>query len=242
MKHINQLIVSAITTAIIVACGGAKVSFAPDANAQDAGTTTVTQPTACECSSQPGPQGPAGIDGAAGPMGPAGADGAQGPQGLQGPAGERGPQGEAGPMGPVGPAGAQGPQGIQGATGLSGPQGVAGPQGPRGLQGPQGDQGLQGAPGPQGPQGPVIEAGAVYYPERIFTARENQTGNLSAVVNCEDGDILLSGGCQLVLPNGTTSLTASTPNAQMGWSCAMFKTTAIAEASMVIRAVCIAQN
>ena len=90
--------------------------------------------------------------------------------------------------------------------------------------------------------GPAIEAGSIYYPERIFTARENQTGNVGGVVSCEDGDILLSGGCQLVLPNGTTSLTASTPNAQTGWSCMMFKTTSTAEASMVIRAVCIAQN
>jgi len=41
-------------------------------------------------SSTPGPQGPAGADGAqgpAGPQGPAGADGAQGPAGPQGPAG-----------------------------------------------------------------------------------------------------------------------------------------------------------
>lgn len=90
--------------------------------------------------------------------------------------------------------------------------------------------------------GPVIEAGAVYYPERIFTARATQTGNVGGVVNCESGDVLLSGGCQLVLPNGTTYLTASTPSGQMGWSCMMFKTTSVEEVSMVIRAVCIAQD
>src|SRR5690554_2425853 len=65
-------------------------------------------------SSIPGPQGPAGNDGAQGPMGPqgpAGNDGAQGAMGPQGPAGNDGAQGPMGPQGPVGNDGAQGAQG-----------------------------------------------------------------------------------------------------------------------------------
>ncbi len=46
----------------------------------------------------PGPQGPAGPQGATGPQGPAG------PQGATGPQGPAGPQGATGPQGPVGPS------------------------------------------------------------------------------------------------------------------------------------------
>src|SRR4030067_323044 len=101
MKHINQLFVSALITTIIVACGGMKVSMAPDANAQDsdAGAADVAKPTACECSSEPGPQGPEG------PMSPAGLAGAEGARGA---AGLRGATGEAGLQGPEGAAWAHG--------------------------------------------------------------------------------------------------------------------------------------
>ena len=62
----------------------------------------------------PGPQGPAGADGATGP---------QGPIGLTGPAGA---DGATGPQGPAGADGATGPQGPIGLTGPQGPQGPAG--------------------------------------------------------------------------------------------------------------------
>ena len=109
-------------------------------------------------SSIPGPQGPAGNDGATGPQGPIGLTGATGPQG---------PTGLTGPQGPIGLTGATGPQGPQGPIGLTGPQGPAGndgaagpigPQGPIGLTGPQGpagSDGADGATGPMGPQGPI---------------------------------------------------------------------------------------
>jgi len=120
-------------------------------------------------SSIPGPQGPAGNDGAQGiqgPAGPAGNDGAQGIQGPAGPAGNDGAQGPQGPAGANGADGAQGPQGPIGLTGATGPQGTQGDQGPAGNDGAQGPIGLTGATGPQGPagndgaQGPQGPAGA----------------------------------------------------------------------------------
>jgi len=71
-------------------------------------------------SSIPGPQGPAGPQGATGLQGPIGPQGITGPQGVAGPAGATGPQG------PAGPTGATGPQGPAGPVGPTGPQGVAG--------------------------------------------------------------------------------------------------------------------
>ena len=59
----------------------------------------------------PGPQGPAGAQGATGPAGPAGAQGAAGPAGAQG---------ATGPAGPQGSAGATGAPGIQGPPGAGG--------------------------------------------------------------------------------------------------------------------------
>jgi len=120
-------------------------------------------------SSIPGPQGPAGNDGAQGPQGPAGANGADGAQGPQGPiglTGATGPQGTQGDQGPAGNDGAQGPIGLTGATGPQGPagnDGAQGPQGPAGAdgaQGPQGPAGANGADGAQGPQGPAGNDGA----------------------------------------------------------------------------------
>lgn len=58
--------------------------------------------------------------------------------GPQGPAGEDGADGEQGPRGERGPQGVPGPQGEQGIQGIQGPQGEQGIQGP---QGPQGEQG-----------------------------------------------------------------------------------------------------
>jgi uncharacterized protein (TIGR02145 family) len=80
-------------------------------------------------SSTPGPQGPAGPQGATGPQGPAGQPGAQGPTGQTGPQGIQGSAGATGAQGPIGltgPAGATGPQGPAGPIGLQGPAGSNG--------------------------------------------------------------------------------------------------------------------
>ena len=148
-------------------------------------------------SSIPGPQGPAGEDGAVGPQGATGNDGATGPQGpigLTGPQGPTGNDGAVGPqgatgndgaIGPQGPIGLTGPQGPTGSDGAVGPQGAigndgaTGPQGPIGLTGPQGPTGNDGAVGPQGatgndgatgPQGPIG-----------LTGPQGPTGNDGAV-------------------------------------------------------------
>ena len=115
----------------------------------------------------PGPQGPAGPQGATGPTGATGPQGLQGETGATGPAGPQGqqgiqgPQGEVGPQGVQGPAGPIGPQGIQGETGPEGPPGPTGPsgqQGPEGPQGVQGPQGIQGVQGEAGPQNLFVQA------------------------------------------------------------------------------------
>jgi hypothetical protein len=68
--------------------------------------------------------------------------GPQGPPGLQGPQGDPGPQGAQGDPGSQGPQGDPGSQGPQGATGPQGSQGDAGPQGVPGPAGPQGPAGV----------------------------------------------------------------------------------------------------
>jgi hypothetical protein len=230
MKHINQLIVSAITTAIIVACGGAKVSFAPDANAQsaDAGTSTIVQPTACECSAVPGPQGPEGHQGPAGVMGPAGASGADGAQGPQGPQGPIGPQGES-VRGPAGPTGAPGARGTDGA---------AGPQGPRGLQGLAG---AQGPKGDTGEQGPAIDKSMVYIREMVYLLEPNQSGEITRRVPCESAnDVLLSGGCKLASTQGVR-LQGSMPTFDEGWECTVNKDLNTSN-SMLMHALCLSRD
>jgi len=127
-----------------------------------------------------GPQGPAGMNGAAGPQGPAGMNGTNGVDGthcwdLDGD-GEEDPNEDINGdgycnildcIGPAGPQGPQGPAGVAGTQGPAGPVGPAGGVGPIGPMGPQGPAGMNGTAGPQGPAGndgatgPVGPAGAV---------------------------------------------------------------------------------
>ncbi len=86
----------------------------------------------------PGPQGPAGTDGAPGRDGLPGADGAPGRDGAQG------VQGIPGMDGAPGRDGATGPQGMPGADGHDGAPGI------QGIQGLKGDTGNTGATGPSG--------------------------------------------------------------------------------------------
>jgi hypothetical protein len=110
----NHLLISAITTIVIIACGGIEVDFAPEANAQE---EQEPESTECACLSEPGPEGPQGERGPAGEQGQRGQRGEQGPQGLTG---EAGPPGE---KGTSGTPGAQGPQGFQGPAGPAGADG-----------------------------------------------------------------------------------------------------------------------
>src|SRR5262245_21567917 len=71
----------------------------------------------CGCSeSSQGPQGVAGLPGAAGPPGAQGNPGAAGPPGRQGDPGPAGMAGSPGPVGPAGPPGLQGPPGPPGVA------------------------------------------------------------------------------------------------------------------------------
>lgn len=129
-------------------------------NVQGAIDQTATRVESLEARAPvPGPQGPAG---------PQGAIGAQGPQGATGAIGPIGPQGEPGPAGPMGPQGEPGPAGAQGPMGFQGLRGPAGPAGAIGPDGPPGADGAQGAIGPAGPAGP---AGAVGPVDTYFAPR-----------------------------------------------------------------------
>lgn len=129
-----------------------------------------------------------------------GAKGAQGPQGEKGEKGDPGAPGEPGipgpegPMGPQGPAGQDGLPGAQGPMGPAGPQGAQGPAGPQGAQGPMGPMGPQGLKGETGPQGP---AGAGLERGRFYGAQNKITKCGSVSVECNPGDIAITGGCHL---------------------------------------------
>jgi hypothetical protein len=129
----------------------------------------------------PGPQGPAGADGAQGPIGPAGADGAQGPIG---PAGADGAQGPIGPAGADGAQGPVGPAGADGAQGPVGPAGADGAQGPVGLQGPKGDTGATGATGPAGLSGYQI----------VYNYIPAYTSDSTVTATCPSGKNVIGGG------------------------------------------------
>ena len=100
-----------------------------------------------------GPTGPVGPDGAPGITGPQGHAGQPGLPGLQGPPGQDGLPGLQGPPGQPGLPGLQGPPGQDGLPGLQGPPGQDGLQGAQGEAGNIGLPGLQGPPGELGPTG-----------------------------------------------------------------------------------------
>ncbi len=114
------------------------------------------------------------------------------------PAGPEGPRGEQGPQGPAGAAGAQGPQGPMGSQGPEGPQGPAGPQGETGATGATGapgPMGMQGLPGPAGADG-GFDVSSIYTNTWSTFAG---AGTTTHILECNAGDIAISGGCSLQL-------------------------------------------
>lgn len=165
------------------------------------------------CTCEPGPVGP---EGPQGPKGPAGADGQPGAVGPTGPAGAQGLPG---------PTGAKGDTGAPGLQGLQGPQGPQGPKGDTGSPGPKGDKGDTGEQGPEGPPGSLeMLTYTVYY-----THGDPSSTIIKIGVQCEEGDILLHGGCWS--NNGATvpgvHLVTSWPDVvqRHGWICEWNKTT-----------------
>lgn len=222
-----------VMTLIAVACSGMKVDLAPNANAQD---EQKPEPTECACSSEPGPAGP---EGPVGPQGAAGEQGPRGPRGEQGLQGERGDTGLAGEQGPPGPVGPQGDQGP------SGPPGADGAQGPQGLQGPAGPQGPQGEQGPEGPQGPAISNANIYVVDDERTSTNGQLGDFDARARCEEGDVVLNGGCLLTGTVGSdTRLEINRPSfnglVNTAWDCSVNKGSA-GVITVIARVTCLAQ-
>ena len=116
-----------------------------------------------------------------------GRDGAQGPAGVQGPIGAQGP---AGPQGPKGEPGAAAAKGDPGDQGPAGPQGAAGPAGA------QGPQGLPGIQGPRGDPGTTLTRDKVYEVATPNGLSRDTSGDHNVTVECDPGDIALSGLCQ----------------------------------------------
>lgn len=111
-----------------------------------------------------------------------------------------------GEVGPAGPMGSPGADGATGAAGPTGPTGPAGAQGSAGPQGPIGPRGVAGATGPQGPTGATGATGATgsngqdgsFDPGSIYSVQESVVPNIgehSRTARCEEGDIVLTGGC-----------------------------------------------
>ena len=214
MRLTHQLTMLGIVAAF-VACGGADISLAPNANAQSttggsSGTTTAAAGAdgACAC--------------AQGPMGP---QGPKGDKGEQGATGERGATGAQGPQGPPCAKGDVGPQGLPGSRGPQGLTGDVGPQGPMGLQGAPGAQGPQGLPGTQGPagrDGTSISKANLY----VRSAASNSAEN-SITAYCDDpSDIALTGHCQFahigMTPPSAVSVgvvNAALATTASGWVC-----------------------
>jgi hypothetical protein len=212
-KHI---IVSAISTLALIACGGMKVDLAPMANAQE---EQKPEATSCECSGEAGPEGP---------MGPEGKQGLAGERGAQGRDGERGVPGAEGPAGAVGPEGPQGPQGLVGPVGPRGSSGNTGAQGPAGPAGAVGPRGPQGDQGPEGQQGPALSNDRIYVVDDERTSTTGQLGNFNAIARCEEGDIVLNGGCKLEGDIGPdTRLATNMPGyngvVNTNWTCSVSK-------------------
>lgn len=217
-----------VLTIIVIGCGHGGEDSAlpapPSVNTStdvDAGGLTP-QADACTCVGEPGPAG------ATGATGPAGMPGLRGPPGVDG---ADGVDGEAGPMGPAGADGAPGATGAQGPAGAQGPVGpastVPGPAGAPGERGPAGEAGTPGAPGIQGAPGPAGAPGSVDA-SKLYVVEDGATSSSTSqqvlLVQCDPGDVALSGGCGYS-PIGTTAaaLRVSTPTSSSalpdGWQC-----------------------
>lgn len=213
MNNYIKILGVAVLTALFVACGGAEVSFAPSAQADEpAGAAGQASGAGDSCDCQPGPKGDQGIQGPAGPQGPAGKDGVSAvcvndlnscPPGVPG---------ATGPQGPVGP---QGPKGEAGLDGADGAQGPAGPMGPAGPQGPTGQPGPKGETGAPGKDGLSITKSSIYTTSSGLAAAD-------AIAYCNDeNDIVLTGTCvgQGVFWGTIGAYQPTNTELKSGWEC-----------------------
>ncbi len=215
MKNYIKVLGMVMLTIAFAACGGAELSWAPDARADEpAGVAGQGElPGSCTC--EPGAKGEKGDQGPVGPQGTPGKDGAAAvcvndlnscPPGVPG---------AAGPAGPVGPQGPKGEPGLNGIDGKPGAAGAQGAVGPKGDVGPQGPAGPAGAPGKDGKDGLSITKNSLYTVSTGLIAG-------SAIAYCEDeNDIVLSGSCvgQGVLWGVIGPHQPTNPEMKSGWEC-----------------------
>jgi hypothetical protein len=170
----------------------------------------------------PGPEGPAGQDGAPGPQGAQGPTGSTGPTGATGPQGTKGDTGAAGPQGPAGATGATGPKGDPGIQGPAGTVGATGPQGATGAQGPKGDTGATGPQGPAGTPPTGDQAGVArtaYKPaDEGVTASTVLQGDDHLTLTVTAGGAYSIDGCLIATgdPAGDLALTITAPAGTVG--------------------------
>jgi hypothetical protein len=202
-----------------IGCAVEGTAISPEELVPD-GATGI-QMASCECS--PGPEG---LPGPTGPEGPAGSNGEQGSEG------QRGPEGPPGPAGPAGVDGSNGERGLTGLQGSIGPQGPAGSAGPPGPKGNTGSQGPKGDTGPEGPEGPSGSPGSISDLITYTVSYEQSSGQsyLSISAACDDGDLVMTGGCFSSGPLNQSSavhLVSSLPdlNGTQGWGCYWHKPT-----------------
>lgn len=213
-NYIKVLGVTALTL-LFVACGGAEVSFAPSAKADEPTGAAGQANSGADCMCSPG------LPGAKGDQGPAGPQGAPGKDGVSAvcvndlnscPPGVQGQKGDAGPPGP------QGPKGQPGLDGADGKQGIAGVAGP---QGPAGPAGQPGQPGVQGPKGADGKDGVSLTKAKLYTRSTNLTAGV-AIAYCDDeNDIALTGSCvgQATFWGSIGVYQPTNEDAKSGWEC-----------------------
>ena len=96
----------------------------------------------------------------------------------------------------------------------TGTQGPPGPQGIQGIQGPIGPNGTQGPPGPN--QIPITGAYGVL--GDTGSSADSPANVAFSFAFCDDGDLVLSGGYQLVSPSNTSLIQTAPLSLNEGWA------------------------
>lgn len=224
MKNYIKFLGVLILTMVFVACGGAEVSFAPSARADEpASAGTAGQPntggsssTSCTC--EPGSKGDQGSQGPAGPQGSPGKDGTSVVcvNDLNScPPGVPGVKGDAGPAGP------QGLKGAAGLDGADGKNGAAGPVGPQGAVGPAGASGQAGATGPAGPKGADGKDGISLTKDSLYVRNADLSVGTATALCDDENDVAITGNClgQNIIWAEIGVYQPTSANTRSGWNC-----------------------
>ncbi len=155
-----------------------------------------------------------------------------------------GEQGAAGPAGAPGAPGATGTTGGDGADGVDGQDGATGAPGSTGQAGQRGGNGQDGADGADGQDGSDGADGSVD-PDAIYIVTKTSpsaSGEHVISASCDDGDLLMTGGCQAV---NAVFLRSSYPGSSLldgqlkpkTWLCEGYSS--YADGGLIATAVCV---